>query len=84
VSRSSGYYAPGRRAIVVDGDPPANGRVATLIHELAHGLVEPDRRDEDSTLSYADAELVVESVAYTVTGAAGLDVSGFSVPYLAS
>ena len=81
---ANGYYAPARRAIVIDGDLAGNGRVATLIHELAHVLVERDRRDEDPALSYAEEELVVESIAYTVTGAAGLDVGGFSVPYLAS
>jgi hypothetical protein len=57
--------------------------VATLIHELAHALCELDRQRDDPALTYAEEELVVESVAHAVTGAAGLDVSGSSVPYLA-
>ena len=35
-------------------------------------------------LAYAEEELVVESVAYTVCGSLGLDTSGYSIPYLAS
>ncbi len=35
-------------------------------------------------MSYAEEELVVESVAYTVCGAAGLDLTGAAIPYLAS
>lgn len=48
--------------------------MATLIHELAHALCELDRQRDDPALTYAEEELVVESVAYAVTGAAGLDV----------
>ena len=36
------------------------------------------------SLEQAAEELVVESVAYTVCGALGLDSSGYSIPYLAS
>ena len=35
-------------------------------------------------LAYAEGELVVESVAYTVCGSLGLDTAGYSIPYLAS
>jgi antirestriction protein ArdC len=41
-----------------------------------------DRSEEDPELSYAEEEVVVESAAFTVCGAVGLDTSGFSVPYL--
>jgi len=58
--------------------------VATLIHELAHALTALEREDEDPELSYAAEELVVESVAFTVSGSIGLDTIGESVPYLAS
>jgi len=61
-----------------------NGQVATLIHELAHALVHHDRQDDDPSLSSAQEELVVESVAYTVCGACGLDVTDRATPYLAS
>jgi antirestriction protein ArdC len=61
-----------------------NGQIATLIHELAHALVRHDRQPDDPALSYAQEELVIESVADTVCGACGLDVAGAAVPYLAS
>jgi hypothetical protein len=35
-------------------------------------------------LDYAQEELVVESVTYTVAGALGLAVDGYTIPYLAS
>ena len=43
-----------------------------------------ERGDDDPELSYAEEELVVESIAYTVCGSVGLDVSGYAIPYLAS
>ena len=54
------------------------------LHELAHALTALEREDEDPELSYAAEELVVESVAFTVSGSIGLDTIGESVPYLAS
>ena len=63
---------------MIDDKLPANGKVATLVHELAHahGIDYADySRDE--------AELIVESVAFIVCGSVGLDTSGESVPYLA-
>jgi hypothetical protein len=79
-----GFYEPRTRRIVVNHCRSVNGQAATLIHELAHALVRCDRQPEDPALSYAEEELVVESVAYTVCGACGLDVAGAAVPYLAS
>ena len=76
-----GFYEPRTRRIVVNHCRSVNGQAATLIHELAHALVRCDRQPEDPALSYAEEELVVESVAYTVCGACGLDAA---VPYLAS
>jgi hypothetical protein len=57
--------------------------VHTHVHELAHALLagEPD---DDLALDYAQEELVVESVTYTVAGALGLRVDGYAIPYLAS
>jgi antirestriction protein ArdC len=70
--------------ISVDAALEVNGRIAALIHELAHALVKVDRGDGDPQLSYAAEELVVESVAYSVTAAAGLDTSANTIPYLTS
>lgn len=42
------------------------------------------RYTKATALARAAEELVVESAAYTVCGAPGLDSSGYSIPYLAS
>ena len=39
---------------------------------------------EKPSFSYAEEELVVESIAFTVCGSMGLDASSYSVPYLTS
>ena len=69
-----------RRIAVADRLAP-NGRLATLIHELSHALVglEPDAK-----LTYAQEEIVVESVAWSCCQTVGLDTSANSIPYLAS
>jgi hypothetical protein len=53
-----------------------------LVHELAHSLVAAEGDRDDLTLNYAQEELVVESVTYTVAGALGLRVDGYAIPYL--
>ena len=69
-----------RRIAVADRLAP-NGRLATLIHELSHALVglEPDAK-----LTYAQEEIVVESIAWSCCQTVGLDTSTNSIPYLAS
>ena len=80
-----GYYDPHTRRIVVDDAPgfSPNARIKTLIHELAHALVRCDRREEDPKLTYSEEEVVAESVSYAVCSTVGLDVSGYSIPYIA-
>jgi hypothetical protein len=52
-------------------------QVKTLIHELIH------RTDSNAPeLSYAEEEIVVESIAFSVAGGLGIDTSGYSIPYL--
>jgi len=72
------------RTIAVEASLEANGKIAALLHELAHALVRVDRRDGDPRLTYAAEELVVESIAYSVAAAAGIDTSANSIPYLTS
>jgi antirestriction protein ArdC len=74
----AGYCAAREARIVIDSELPANGKVTTLVHELAHvhGI-------DYTHFSRAGAELIVESVACIVCGSAGLDTSSESVPYLA-
>lgn len=78
-----GYYRPADQAIRLAEGKPANHGVHTLIHELAHALL-ATQSDDNVRLDYAQEELVVESITYTVAGALGLHVDGFAIPYLAS
>ena len=80
----SGYYELKSRRIAIDQNMAVNAQVKTLIHELAHALLRAEPSAGDPALARASEELVVESVAYTVCGALGLDSSEYSVPYLAS
>lgn len=84
VGRAEGWWIPSTKTIRVVGDRSLNAQVATAVHELAHALCNLERQDGDPDLDYATEELVVESVAYTVTGALGIDISGYAIPYLAS
>jgi antirestriction protein ArdC len=79
-----GYYEVQSRRIAIREDMAPNAQVKTLIHELAHALLRAEAREDDPALEQAAEELVVESVAYTVCGALGLDSAGYSIPYLAS
>ena len=79
-----GCYEPDTRAITINDTRSINAQVKTLIHELSHALLHAEPDAEDIQLSYAEEELVVESIAYTVCGSAGLDVSGYAIPSLAS
>lgn len=79
-----GYYELDSRRIAVDDGMPVNAQVKTLIHELAHALLRVEPSGDDAELTRAVEEVVVESVAYTVCGALGLDSAGYSIPYLAS
>lgn len=79
-----GWYELDTKRIVIEKDMTPNAQVRTLIHETAHALLRADRREGDPRLDRAEEELIVESIAYTVCGALGLDTKGYSIPYLAS
>jgi antirestriction protein ArdC len=80
--RGDGYCAPKTQRIVIADRLEPNGRLAVLIHELAHALLrtEPDTEQ----LSYAQEELVVESIAMTACELVGLATDENSIPYLAT
>ncbi len=76
---SRGYCERSAGRIAVDQvaeDFSPNAQVAVEVHELAHALVGVDRREDDPKLSYAEEEVVVECVAYSVCSTLGLDTSG--------
>jgi antirestriction protein ArdC len=83
---AAGYHEPASGRIVLEDVGPdfsANAQVSVLVHEIAHALVRIDRRDDDPKLGYAEEEVVVESVAWSVCASLGLDSSGSAVPYVA-
>jgi antirestriction protein ArdC len=78
-----GFFAPSTKMISINSAHAVNHQVKTLIHELAHALMhlaDPD----GPALSYAEEEIVVESIAFSVAGGLGIDTSGYSIPYLTS
>jgi antirestriction protein ArdC len=80
-----GYCNPSERLIGLNDKNTINQRAKTLVHELSHMLIHSDDTDEnDEPFSYAEEELIVEAVAFTVTASLGLDTSSYSIPYLAS
>jgi hypothetical protein len=77
-SSALGYCDSNACRIVVSPEQPANARVRTLIHELAHAIgvgYEGYGREV--------AEMIVESAATIACGSVGLDTNGESVPYIA-
>jgi antirestriction protein ArdC len=73
------HYATGM-LIEISDQLEVNGQLAAGIHEVGHALVALD--EVAPTLSYAEEELVVESVAYCVCQTLGLATDANSIPYL--
>jgi hypothetical protein len=76
---ADGWCDSTNREIVVNSHLPANARVRVLVHECAHALglgYEQYGRER--------AEVLVDTVTFVVlSGQAGLDVGGESIPYIA-
>lgn len=73
-----GFYDAAGKRIVISPRLTPNGKVRTLVHELAHAL----------GVGYAEygrevAEVIVETATIVVCGALGLDTSGESIRYIA-
>jgi hypothetical protein len=78
-----GSFTASTKQISINRANAVNHQVKTLIHELAQALIH--RTDPDGPeLSYAEEEIVVESIAFSVVGGLGIDTSGYSIPYLTS
>lgn len=78
-----GFFSPSTKMISINSAHAVNHQVKTLIHEIAHALLHPTDHDGPE-LSYAEEEIVVESIAFSVAGGLGIDTSGYSIPYLTS
>lgn len=84
---AGGVFRPDQKEMglqPISAEISPNQQVKTLIHELAHALVRCDRREDDPDLGYAEEEVVVERVAFTVCSGLGFGAAGLSVPYVAS
>ena len=81
---TGGTYDLTTRDITIAAGRSVNAQVKSLLHELAHALVRAEPDEADGELTYAEEELVVESVAFTVCGSLGFDTAGYSIPYLAA
>jgi antirestriction protein ArdC len=71
------------RRISIETSLPGNARVATLVHELGHALIDRELA-ADGRLGKRVEELIVEAVAYVALATAGHDTGPDSVPYIAS
>ena len=84
---AQGFCDTGAKRIAVEAMGEgfsANAQIAVEVHELAHALVGFERHEDDPKLTYAEEEVVVECVAYSVCSTLGLDTAGSSVPYVTS
>ena len=75
---AGGWCDASAKRIVVDAQAPANSRVRTLVHELAHALGVDYQR-----YSRAQAEVIVDTVTFLVAASVGLAVGGETIPYVA-
>jgi len=73
-----GGWCDRKRRQVVIADGPANRRLRTLVHEVAHAL-----GVDYQHYGRARAEVLVDCVTHIVCGSAGLDVGGDTIPYIA-
>jgi len=74
----NGFCDFGAKLISVRGGVSAAQAVKTLIHELGHALL----HSEGPIFSREVAEVEVESVAYVVCSAIGLEAGQYSFPYV--
>jgi hypothetical protein len=83
---ADGYCHKVKRAIVVRATAPdfsPNAQVEAGVHECSHAVLIAEREDDDPRLSYAEEEVVVACVSYSVCLSLGLDTSGSNTAYIA-
>jgi hypothetical protein len=73
-----GSFTPASKIISINDATAVNHQVKTLVHELAHALIHLTDRDT-AELSYANAELIVESVVFRSCQGRGAVSAGRSV-----
>lgn len=81
---AKGYYSDAERKIVIKSDMSQLQTIKTLIHEIAHEkLHAKDHKEKDYPIDRRTKEVEAESIAYCVSSAFGLDVSDYSLSYIA-
>jgi len=79
ISGSAGGWCDAqRKQIVIDAEQSPNAQLRILIHESVHAL-----GVDYKSYPRAQAEVIVDTTTLIILGAAGLDISGESVPYVA-
>ncbi|UTI63911.1 hypothetical protein NBH00_21520 [Paraconexibacter antarcticus] len=79
-----GCFMPELRIISLSERSSMNHQVKTFVHELSHALLRQAAELDETSLTYSQEELVVESIALSVVAGLGIDTSGYSIPYIAS
>lgn len=78
-----GRYNPKNNEIVIHKDMGKAQIIKTFLHETAHSELHHSHHPQKENLTYSNAELQAESVAYVVASYYGMDTAEHSFGYLA-
>lgn len=78
-----GRYNPKNNEIVIHKDMGKAQIIKTFLHETAHSELHHSHHQQTENLTYSNAELQAESVAYVVASYYGMDTAEHSFGYLA-
>lgn len=78
-----GRYNPKNNEIVIHKDMGKAQIIKTFLHETAHSELQYSHHQQTENLTYSNAELQAESVAYVVASYYGMDTAEHSFGYLA-
>ena len=79
----NGYFIPAKLAITVHDDLSEAQTLKTLIHEIAHSILDYPASDKEKIVDRSTAEVRAESVAFLVCDRLGLDTSDYTFKYVA-
>ena len=82
-NEAKGYYSSKNNEIVIRKDMGKSQIIKTFLHETAHSELHHANHPQRENLTYSNAELQAESVAYVVASYYGMDTSDYSFGYLA-
>ena len=82
-NETKGYYSSKNNEIVIRKDMGKAQIIKTFLHETAHSELHHANHPQRENLTYSNAELQAESVAYVVASYYGMDTSDYSFGYLA-